>query len=327
MEFKELDLPEYKGIPIYPIGDGTPSSSPIVIYKYSSGERALSPLHRHSVIQINYIARGGVEHQINRSSHKLVSGDLFVIPPYIPHRLLKKEEDCEVVELEFQPEYVFGGTPDNRQSAEEIQSIFDFSYIEPFFISERSVPPRLNLSGPSQMQAAFLIDDMLKEYREKTAGYQLALKADLCRLLVIASRAFPKKLENREERQLFDRHREAVTCSIHYTEEHFTELLTIEDAAKMALLSQSYFSYLFKTITGKTFVEYLHALRVNAAKELLKTTDAQVIDICLKTGFRSVNHFNRIFKEMCGVSPRQYRQAHRTGKGAVQELQKTSRKK
>ena len=327
LDFKELDLPEYKGIPVYPMGDGTPTDSPIVICKYSSRDRELPPLHRHGVIQINYVLRGSVTHQINRSNHKLVSGELFVIPPYIPHRLLKEDKDCEMVELEFQPEYVFGSDPGTRQSTEEIKSILDFSYIEPFLISECNVPPRLNLSGSSQRKVEYLIDDMLREYQEKTEGYQLALKADLCRLLVIASRAFREGLDNQEDRQLFDRHREAVSSAIRYVDLHFAEQLTIEAAAKMALLSQSYFSYLFKTITGKTFVEYLHALRVNAAMELLGTTEDQIIDISMKVGFRSVNHFNRTFKELAGISPRQYREAHRRGKPLEKRSQETSRKK
>ena len=77
----------------------------------------------------------------------------------------------------------------------------------------------------------------------------------------------------------------------------------------MALLSQSYFSYLFKIQTGMTFVEYINRQRVKKALELLQATDSSILEICFACGFNSINHFNRIFKRFVNMPPRKYRQA------------------
>ena len=106
------------------------------------------------------------------------------------------------------------------------------------------------------------------------------------------------------------------------------EPIFIEDVARLAMLSQSYFSYLFKAITHKTFVEYLNSLRIQKAMDLLKVTNDLVVDVCFESGFKNVNHFNRTFKSMVGVSPMQYRKSNRKKKEDVAEnredRQKTS---
>ena len=73
------------------------------------------------------------------------------------------------------------------------------------------------------------------------------------------------------------------------------------------MFSQSYFSYLFKSITSKTFIEYLNQLRILKAMELLKTTDKRVLDICYEVGYNNVNNFNRLFRQQTGTSPLVYR--------------------
>lgn len=310
MEFRELDRPEYDDIPIYDMGYGEPCTSPIVICRYNESH-FISPLHRHNVTQINYVASGNLLHSINNVRYPLVSGDMFVIPPYVPHQILNPQGGpYEIVELEFLPTEVFGISPDKEQTISGSQAIYDFSYIEPFLVSECNVRPRLNLSGKSQVHAERLLDDMLQEFENKEDGYQLAMKADLSKLLVLASRTFRKDMQQPES-QLFERHREAMSKTISYINEHFAEPLSIEEVSRIALLSQSYFSYLFKTLTGKTFVEYLHDLRVKNAMELLKSTNDLILDICYQCGFNSINHFNRTFKNAVGLSPRQYRENSR----------------
>ena len=316
MEFRELDSPDYRDIPIYEMGYGQPCLSPIVICRYNEQTHELGPLHRHKIFQINYIVRGQLTHRINNTEYPLTAGDLFVIPPYIPHQLVSRDEGgYEIVELEFMPLEVFGPGGGTEQKFAGSQFIYDFSYIEPFFVNERSVRPRLNLTGKAQIAAESLLDDMLQEFREQEDGYQLAMKADLSKLLVIASRAFHEEIKGRPEMQLFHHHRAAMSRTILYINEHSDEPLTIEDVSKMALLSQSYFSYLFKILTGKTFVEYLHDLRIKNAMTLLKTTDSRILDICYQCGFNSINHFNRTFKSAVGLSPRQYRELSRAAAG------------
>jgi AraC-like DNA-binding protein len=56
-----------------------------------------------------------------------------------------------------------------------------------------------------------------------------------------------------------------------------------------------------------SYKQYLNAIRLTEAKRLLLETDRNIVDIAVKVGYSSITHFNRIFKEMEGVSPRQFR--------------------
>lgn len=312
MKLQDLDRPEYADIPLYTIGSSSHYDSPVFISRCSERDNTLSPFHRHDMVQINYISHGRLIHQVNNSRYELVRGDIFVIPPYVPHQLIAiGKNSFEVVELEFAPDFIFGSEPNSFHALEGGRSVFDFSYIEPFLVSERNVRPRLNLTGKTQLKVEELLDEITGEFTQQNDSYLLALKADLLKLLVIVGRALHEEIEGSSEMQFFNRQRDAMLQAIRYLEQHYTEPVSIEDIARSALLSQSYFRYLFKTLTNKTFVEYLHSLRIRKAMDLLKNTDDRVVDICFDCGFGSINYFNRTFKTMVGVSPTQYRAANR----------------
>ena len=79
--------------------------------------------------------------------------------------------------------------------------------------------------------------------------------------------------------------------------------------AKIAAMSSSYYSYIFKLIKGKNFVEYLNEVRIRNAMDLLKTTDINISEACFAVGFNNLGHFNRVFKELMGLTPSDFRKA------------------
>ena len=291
--------------------DGSRYDLPVFVRKYNdkkfneNNPRCTSDvLHTHDSIQINYVRHGNLKHIVNNTVYDLIKGDIFVIPPFVPHGLAQKDDcDFEVVELEFLPEFVFG----KDRSMENIDGIFDFAYVEPFLVSECNVKPRLNLSGKLQKDVEEILKNLLDEFAERKPSFLLAMKASVLQLLVLVGRAFNDSVSDGKTRELFERHREAISEAIAYVDEHYKENITVDKISRLAMLSQSYFSYLFKSITEKTFVEYLNDLRIREAMQLLMYTGKRVIDICYETGFKNVNHFNRTFKKTVGVSPMQYR--------------------
>ena len=54
------------------------------------------------------------------------------------------------------------------------------------------------------------------------------------------------------------------------------------------------------------FVEFVTAARVNAAKELMASTDLKIYEISDKLGFESAFYFSKVFKKVEGVTPRAY---------------------
>lgn len=77
--------------------------------------------------------------------------------------------------------------------------------------------------------------------------------------------------------------------------------------ARAVNVSAGYFSELFHKATGITFTEYVARVRVAKVKILLENPRLQITAIAFETGFQSLSQFNRVFKQVAGVTPRAYR--------------------
>ena len=73
------------------------------------------------------------------------------------------------------------------------------------------------------------------------------------------------------------------------------------------------FSTVFSQETGQTFVEYLTAVRIEAAKHLLTNGNSRMSDIAFDVGYQDSHYFSYLFKKHVGVSPREYRSRSEEG--------------
>ena len=93
-----------------------------------------------------------------------------------------------------------------------------------------------------------------------------------------------------------------------YIAEHCDDAeLSLAEVAEHVGLNEKYFTNRFTKETGETFSSYVTALRIQKAKELLKTTSFKVYEISEMVGYRNVEHFNRVFKKLSGITPAGYR--------------------
>lgn len=77
--------------------------------------------------------------------------------------------------------------------------------------------------------------------------------------------------------------------------------------------SPNHFSTVFSQETGQTFVEYLTAVRIEAAKHLLTEGNSRMSDIAFDVGYQDSHYFSYLFKKHVGVSPREYRSRSEEG--------------
>lgn len=303
MDYSYLDREEYKSVPILKIEDNR-NNLPFFIALLEKGNRIK---HRHRFVQIVYIRKGKLKHVINDNAFDVHKGDIFIIPPFVPHYYIDvDDEKYELIEFEFIPEFI-----DERFSNQSRDNHFmDFAYLEPFLVTENEMKPRLNLSGNIQEQVEGILDEILYEYENRSSEFELMIKAQLLRMLVLVEREFNKNLSGSADQMLYEQHRDAIFGAIQYIDENYEKDVNIEQVSRIAMLSQSYFRYLFKQITHKTFTEYLQHLRITKAIELLQTRpEMRIIDICYSVGYNNVSHFNRTFRMETGVSPRAFRQS------------------
>ena len=82
--------------------------------------------------------------------------------------------------------------------------------------------------------------------------------------------------------------------------------LSLNDICSYLNISTSYFSTIFKKMTGETFTEVLIRTRMEKAKELLENTTMKNYEIAEKVGFSDPHYFGISFKKMTGVTPTEY---------------------
>lgn len=83
--------------------------------------------------------------------------------------------------------------------------------------------------------------------------------------------------------------------------------LTLGSVAGYVGLNEKYFSSRFTKEEGMTFSNYLTEVRIRKAKELMEQTDLKIYEISQSVGYNSVEHFTRVFKKLCKVSPGGFR--------------------
>lgn len=100
-----------------------------------------------------------------------------------------------------------------------------------------------------------------------------------------------------------------------YILDHFAdENLSLSEVSQQAYMSMNYFSGLFKQKKGQSFIEFLTAVRMERAKELLASTALKAYEIASKVGYGDPQYFSVTFKRRCGLTPKEYRASVREGR-------------
>lgn len=99
--------------------------------------------------------------------------------------------------------------------------------------------------------------------------------------------------------------------AIVYIENNFQNNISVEDIAAVCGLNRSYFGKIFKEAMGKSPQEFLMNYRMIKATELLKLTKLSIGDISNAVGYENQLHFSRAFKNIYGISPKEWRNKNR----------------
>lgn len=274
------------------------------VFEINSPEQSGHILHSHDYLQIWYVTRGMCEHYVEGQKYQMHVGDAFIMPPKVSHKTLILENSsimcCEFFMKELFPEQT--GTYDKLL---EITQNISFAML---FQSELlSTHPKFTLSVKGQRAVEKLMRSMLTEYNNGEAFYGDYLYLQILQLLLTFAREHEQSPVHEETDKAFDKYCNMVRCAIQYIDQNYHQPLTLDGICQISMVSKTYFCYIFKLLTQKTFLEYLIDLRINKAMELLRSTDHTIIDISQSVGFQDSTHFSRTFKRLRGISPRQYR--------------------
>ena len=167
----------------------------------------------------------------------------------------------------------------------------------------------------STTQKAYYFDDGEREriiMASKLLSYECEsdgrCKSELLKYILAC--IFKKNESQTDSLTLKNEHLSGIKKAIVYLELHFKDDLVLSEIAAEAGYHPTYFSELFKKVTGETFTDALARRRVGYARMLL-ANGISATDACFLSGFRSFSNFSSTFKKQCGISPGQYRIKYR----------------
>ena len=178
-------------------------------------------------------------------------------------------------------------------------SRFDIGYVENVsrLLNERVFDEAFRQYGEESVE-------IIRMYRRAGDPFRFETVADYAR----GVDAFVFKLDDyiRNVKSAHLAHKE-MRKAVEYMDAHYAADLNMAMVSNYVSLNYSYFSETFKAYTGESFVVYLKKLRITKAKELLQATGAKVYEIGEQVGFENVKQFNRVFRELEGISATEYR--------------------
>ena len=114
--------------------------------------------------------------------------------------------------------------------------------------------------------------------------------------------------------QIFnEKEQQLVSDVIKYIYENYTKELTINDVTEKFDITDTKLNKILMSYSGKRFIEFLNALKIDKACEMLLTTDKSVIDISFELGFNTVKTFNNNFSKLKNMSPTDFRKTVKHG--------------
>ena len=150
---------------------------------------------------------------------------------------------------------------------------------------------------------------MYIEKQNFTQEADLFCKASLTQLLLLIGQNKISALTRATE--YLDTQHRLVSKIVKHIHHHYAENLTLESVAEQFFISKYHFCRIFKKVTGFSFTEYCNNIRIREVQHLLVDTNMKISQISGMVGYKSDTHLGRIFKQIVGISPREYRKKHK----------------
>jgi AraC-like DNA-binding protein len=255
-----------------------------------------SPLHLHPEIELVYIIKSYGKRYVGNSIQDFKDGDLVLIGSGVPHFWRNHkyfyenptENACKAMVIQFLPD-IF---PENLLSKLEFNNI-------------KSILERANCGIYIESKENDSIIELMKMIIA-TKGIKKLIYLYEVLDFIGKSKNFIYLNESENYEKLLKLNRIRFAKLNNFIKNHFTDNISLKDAAAVANMNPSAFCRYFKKETGQTFIEFLTELRVSSAKNLLRDNTFSISQICFEVGFNNLSNFNRQFKKLVGKSPSQY---------------------
>jgi len=247
--------------------------------------------HWHDCYEILFMLEGTAVQIINDKYYKVYKNDLIILNQGDIHgTYCAPGENIKILVVKFLPELI------NSNSVK----MFESKYILSFLNNKGERIHHLSDTSRNSLKLYKLMMELYEEFLLKETGFEIYVKGYIYQLIACLVRDGVIKinysLENSKNHDKLDR-------LFKYIEDNYNMDINLQKAADMLNLSYSYFSRMFKKITGRTFKEYLDYVRICEAEKLIISGSMNISQAAYETGFSNVSSFNRVYRRVRGYKP------------------------
>lgn len=254
------------------------------------------PPHWHERIEIVYVLGEELKIGVNNIVYTLHKRDILIVGMGEVHYFLMQPQKCDRIIIHFELS-LFGSLANSISGRRLLNPLIPFC-------------PDNELSAFS-IHAFFerIILAIQQETQLKEKGFEFILGARLYELAAGIIRYIPNEKLCAAEMNKQMKKLQLLEQVAQYVDRNLYREITLEEVSKHVNFSMYHFTRFFKDTTGMTFWQYLNNYKVSkAANYLINTTDT-ISEIAFNSGFNSIKTFNRVFKQIKGCSPSEFKKA------------------
>ena len=251
--------------------------------------------HWHTYFEVAYVAEGSLECRTPDHSVHLQKGEAVFINSSVLHMYRKTSPG---------PCMIYAHIFDSRFLAGTLSSGVYHKYISPIIQSQAIPLKPIRPSNYHQTKMLESLNAMVELARKEPFGYEFQLQNQLsqfwCRLLTLTQ---AQQAESAPAHSDISR----IKDMLHFIHRNYSRHITLKDIADSAMVSQRECSRCFQRCFRESAIEYLNKYRIRTAANMLLEGNASIQQISSLCGFSSVSYFGKVFHQMLGCTPKEYR--------------------
>ena len=261
------------------------------LYIFHDMRKIANPVYAADCCEVLYIAHGTGIFEINDTERTASEGDIFLTPPRTSHRLIPNQ-DLRGVEIYC---CYFAETAISAIYSDLEEAFSDFSDLM------KQKTPYLHAADTQNKEIREIMVRMIDEQttilpcrRNVIGGYLPILLVKLLR-----------HIKDSGDEKIYS-HNLMLDTAIRYIHARLYSKVSLADIAAHLKVSPSYTCRLFQKHLGMTTAQYIHFLRVEKVKDILKNTDRpinRITDMFLMDG----DYLRQVFKRETGMTMQEYR--------------------
>ena len=151
---------------------------------------------------------------------------------------------------------------------------------------------------------SFIVPNLCNALSSKETGYEFMVQGYLYHLLGVI---INEHLYEQAHQNLISAERiSSVKNVLTFISDNYSNNINLDDLSRIAGMNPKYFCRYFRSLTGRTPIDYLNYYRIECASEMLSTKDITIREVSISCGFNDESYFIKTFNKYKGITPKKF---------------------